>query len=123
MDISSKNKKIFLLSLIISAFVFMFYVGNITAYASSVSTSADFMDKFQAFFSEYKVILGGVTGFGLLTSIAIFIYHFCRLSATASNPQQRAEVLRNLLITGVCTALLGAVPLIVILLFHSTKWE
>ena len=113
MDISSKNKKIFLLSLIISAFVFMFYVGNITAYASSVSTSADFMDKFQAFF----------TGFGLLTSIAIFRYHFCRLSATASNPQQRAEVLRNLLITGVCTSLLGAVPLIVILLFHSTKWE
>lgn len=123
MEITNRKKTIFLLILIATALIMMFYINNITVYASSVSTSAQFLDKFKAFFKEYKVILSGVMGFGLLTSIAIFIYHFCRLSATASNPQKRAEVINNLLITGLCTALLGAVPLIVILLFNITKWE
>lgn len=123
MEITKRKKIFFLLLLILTSLVMMFYINNITVYASSVSTSEHFMDKFGAFFNQYKVILSGVMGFSLLTSIAIFIYHFCRLSATASNPQKRAEVINNLLITGLCTALLGAVPLIVILLFNITKWD
>lgn len=123
MEITNRKKKAFLLLLIVTSLAMMFYINDITVYASSVSTSSEFMDKFKAFFQEYKSILVGVMGFSLLTSIGIFIYHFCRLSATASNPQKRAEVINNLLVTGLCTALLGAVPLIVLLLFNITKWE
>ena len=121
--IKNKKKTMIGLFLIAISILMMFSLNSITVHASSVSTQAGFMDAFNKFFGEYKTILMGVLGFCLLTCIGVFIYHFCQLSASASNPQKRAEAIRNILITGVCVGLLGAVPLIAVLLFNVTKWK
>lgn len=105
-----------------SIFVFLFFnINQVTAYASNARVSSGFETAIKDFVTEYKLVFSGVAGFAILTSIGIFIYHFCQLSASSSNPQKRAEAINNLLVTGICVALLGAIPLIVVLLFKVTN--
>lgn len=121
MEITKRKKTILLILLAVLGILLILTLNGTTAYAVA-QTKNDFMTKFGEFFDTYKTIISAFIGFGLLTSIGVFIFHFCKLSATASNPQKRAEVINNLLITGVCTALLGGVPLVVVLLFQIVKW-
>lgn len=75
-------------------------------------------DAWTDFFKEYRVVMAYISGFGALTSILVFIHHFLQLGASGSNPAKRQEVLMNLLISSICTALLGG--LTVLLTFYYT---
>lgn len=66
---------------------------------------------------EYRIILAYIAGFGALTSILTFIIHFIRLGAVGDNPQERRKVVHGMLISAICTALLGGITLILTLLY------
>lgn len=65
------------------------------------------------FMSEYNVLITAVVAIGVLTGILAFIYLLTRLAASADNPKERGEILKELLIVGVVTSLLGAFSFIV----------
>lgn len=90
------------------------------SYARGVN-SPEFQEKWQALMAEYRVILAGIAGFGAMTSLLVFIYHFMHLGAVSSNPAQRSQVVRNILISAICTSLLGGVTLF-LTLFYSIMW-
>ena len=99
----------------------IFYACGIDSYASTVTTSEGFKGAVDEFLNEYKSIIGIAIAFSLITNIGIFIYHFMSLGASSTNPQKRARAIHNLMITGLTTALFGAVPLIFSILY-STFW-
>jgi len=60
------------------------------------------------FIDEYNIIVAGVLGFGLLTGLLAMIYLIMKLSAVGDQPQARAEVLKEMMMVGITTALIGA---------------
>lgn len=76
-----------------------------------------FKKAWDALMEEYRVILAYIAGFGALTSILTFIIHFIRLGAVGDNPQERRKVVYGMLISAICTALLGGITLILTLLY------
>jgi len=77
-----------------------------------------FNEAWNAFMKEYRIVLASISGLGALTSILVFIIHFIKFGANADNPYQRREAIVNMLISAICTALLGGVTLI-LTLFYS----
>lgn len=67
------------------------------------------MDAWKSFFAEYRIVMAYIAGFGALTSILVFIYHFVQLGIHGDNPSRRQEILWNLFISAICTALLGGI--------------
>ena len=112
-------KKGVLLIAILTLFIKLF---NITSYSSTgvpASTSNNFLESLKPFMLEYKTFLNFFIGFVLLTNIIIFIYHFCQLGAKACNhPLIRQQTIHNILICGVCLALIGGGATIYYILFY-----
>lgn len=100
-------KKQLLSILLITLFIF--------SMSFDVSHAKDIGQAWSELVAEYRVIVAGITGFGAVTSVLIFIYHFIKLGAVADNPWERREVMKNILISGICTALLGGISLILVL--------
>ena len=69
--------------------------------------------------SKYKGFIVGISGIGTVTMILFFIILFCKLSGTVGNPTERAKVIQGLVWSGVATAGLGSVTLIVSLFYSS----
>ncbi|TCJ98273.1 UNVERIFIED_ORG: hypothetical protein BDK47_11859 [Anoxybacillus amylolyticus] len=86
-------------------------------WAFATGTSTPLQKAWSALMSEYRIILAYIAGFGALTSILTFIVHFMRLGAAADNPQERQKIVRGMLISAICTALLGGVTLLLTLLY------
>ena len=82
------------------------------------SKSAVIAEKWEALMKEYRVILAGIAGFGALTSILVFIFHMIQLGSSQAHPIQRHFIIRNLLISAICTAGLGGLSLF-LSLFYS----
>lgn len=79
-----------------------------------VVLNTGFADEDAAFshiIDKYKVIITFFAAMGAITMVAIFIYTFIKLGATAGNPMERQKCLTGLIITGLATALLGSVAL------------
>lgn len=76
-----------------------------------------FKKAWDALMEEYRVILAYIAGFGALTSILTFIIHFIRLGSVGDNPQERRKVVHGMLISAICTALLGGITLVLTLLY------
>ena len=82
-------------------------------------TAPGFQKAMNDFLAEYKVHISGLIGFGIMISISSFVINLIRLGASSGNRGKRAEAIRNLLIAGICTALLGAVPLLYIIIYTT----
>ena len=82
------------------------------------SKSALIAEKWEALMMEYRIILAGIAGIGALTSILVFIYHMIQLGAVHAHPIQRHFIMRNLLISAVCTAGLGGLSLFLTLFYN-----
>lgn len=61
-----------------------------------------------AFLKEYNILLNGMWGFLMLSSCLIFVVHLTKLGKYSDNPFVRQKIMGDLMITGVCTALLGS---------------
>lgn len=72
----------------------------------------------QAIIDEYRVILAGISGMGLLTAILVFIINMVKLGNAPNHPKQRREFMLNIVACLVTTALLGATTLI-LTIFYS----
>lgn len=70
---------------------------------------------------EVDTITAWIAAFGVLTAILIFIIHMIRLAHYGDNPYERQEVVKDIWITVITTALLGSIG-VVIRLFISTSW-
>lgn len=66
-------------------------------------------------YREYYVFVNGFIAFGLLTGVFAFIVLFLQLAAVGSNPYARMFILKEMLVVGISTALLGGFPLMMVL--------
>ena len=70
-----------------------------------------------ALIKRYKNVIVGFSAVAALTMLMWFIFKFTKLGVCADNPQQRAEVIRGLWVTGIATAFLGSVSLFVYIFY------
>lgn len=68
---------------------------------------------------EYKIHLNVFIAFGFLTSLLSFVINFTRLGIYSSNPQQRATVIRNLIISGICASIFGSLGFFIMFFFAT----
>lgn len=94
--------------------VYTFLLSTYLTHAQSL-LGEKFADAFNDFIAEYQFHIAGGIGFGVMTGILAFIMLFMRLGAHADNPTKRKEITRELFIVGICTGLLGAIPLVYML--------
>lgn len=64
------------------------------------------------FKDEMSTISTYLIAFAAISSVLIFIIHFVRLGASHNHPIFRAKIIREMLVSGICTALIGAIGLI-----------
>lgn len=89
-----------------------------SAYQSvDISRAGKAHDAFAAFFDEYRIVIGYVTAFGTLTSLLIFIFHMINLANLSSHPIKRRQAMMNIVISLICTALLGGLTTISFLFY------
>lgn len=80
----------------------------------------EFAKAWNGLMGEYKNIVAGVAGLGAMSSLLIFIIHMFQLATLGSaHSTERRKILNNILISGACTALLGGIGMIYILLYTS----
>lgn len=65
--------------------------------------------KFQQTVDKYGDVL---MGFALSTSVLIFLIHFIRLANSYDHPFMRRQVQRDIFITGIAVAMIGAIGVI-----------
>ena len=71
--------------------------------------------------TEYKGIIVFISGIAMLSMIMFFILNFIELGNSRGNPQARQKAINGLIISGVATAGLGSVTLIVQLFYNMIK--
>ena len=74
-------------------------------------------DTWNELIARYKNVIVGIAAVAALSMLLLFIFKFTKLGAYADNPQQRAEIVRGLWVTGLATALLGSVSLFVYIFY------
>ena len=102
-----------LFSLTTSLFVSSYAINS---YATRVSSSAGFQSALRSFYDSMGVYMNVFLGFVILQNILIFIYHLIRLGGVSTNPEKRAKCIQDILISGVCLALIGGATTVVYLI-------
>ena len=68
---------------------------------------------FNSSLSEYREIIVFLSGIGTICMILFFILNFIKLGSSQGNPQVRQKAVVGLIVSGIATACLGSVTLIV----------
>ncbi|HCL4480240.1 TPA: hypothetical protein N2D99_002328 [Clostridium botulinum] len=116
MKINNKFIKTTIFSLML-IFALMMFTQNTYA----IDVQKGFINAMNSFISEYKIHIMGFLGFGIMTGVLAFIVQFMKLGAYSSNPNMRAHIIKEMIIVGITTALLGALPLLVMLFYLNFK--
>lgn len=74
---------------------------------------------FNTVLSEYKGIVVFISGIGTISMILFFILNFINLGKSQGNPQERQKAISGLIISGIASAGLGSVTMIVALFFNA----
>lgn len=104
-----KNKKIICIMFLIMI-IFSFMIFTDVGLAKQTTAEA-----FKALYDEFKIELAGFVGIGICISVISFIVNLIRLGFYSSNGAMRRLTIRNLIISGICTAMLGSISFVVIL--------
>lgn len=103
-----KNRYITLMIIIL-----LLFFNTTIAFASEHEIiNDDTVDKIAEFKDEINFISNIIIGFSAVSSVLIFIIHFIRLAGAQNNPTVRGKVLGDIMITGICTSLIGAIGII-----------
>ena len=78
---------------------------------------------FNKVLSEYKGIVTFITGIALVSMIMFFVLNLINLGNSKGNPQERQKAITGLIVSGVATAGLGAVNIIVALFYNMIGEE
>lgn len=70
-------------------------------------------------FAKYKIFIVGFTGVCALSCLLAFIMCFIKLGASANNPSARSTAITGCLVTGIGTALLGAISIVFGFFFNA----
>ena len=73
---------------------------------------------FNKVLTEYRGIVVFISGIALISMIMFFIFNFIELGNSKGNPQARQKAINGLIISGIATAGLGSVNLIVQLFYN-----
>lgn len=76
-------------------------------------------DFFNTVLSEYRGIVIFISGIGTISMILFFILNFINLGKSQGNPQERQKAISGLIISGIASAGLGSVTMIVALFFNA----
>lgn len=100
-----------------------FLIINITniKYSHAVGgTGGKFITAFNELSDFATKITNGMLAFSMLSGIAVLLYHIVQLALAGGNPNERSKVLKNLLVSMVCLALLGSIGLIMSFIMFYT---
>lgn len=78
----------------------------------------DKKDFFNTVLTEYRTVVIFVSGIGTISMILFFILNFINLGKSQGNPQERQKAITGLIISGIASAGLGSVTLIVSLFYN-----
>lgn len=81
----------------------------------------DWRVSFSIMLMEYRVIIVATLAISTLAVTAMFIIGFMKLAASAGNPGARQKAISSLFMTGIATAGLGSVTLIVALFYNMFR--
>ena len=70
---------------------------------------------------EYRGIVVFISAIAMLSMIMFFIFNFIELGNSRGNPQARQKAINGLIVSGIATAGLGSVVLIVQLFYNMIK--
>ena len=101
--------KLILISGLLSSFPFR-------VLAVSRSTDKGFVEALNNLYAETSFIFLAIIGIAVLTCAAVIIILLVRLSQSGSNPAERKDIIKELLVVFLCLGLFGAVPMIFTLL-------
>lgn len=123
------NKYNKFISMILLITIFIFLIGGIASTAffpgetrvdedgnlalSSNQDNSSMEDSWNYFIMKYSSFITGLSGIGALTMLLFFIINFSKLGVHSSNPNERQRIIGTLIFTGVSTACLGALSLVV----------
>ncbi|MDU5080533.1 hypothetical protein [uncultured Tissierella sp.] len=88
---------------------------NLTRYKNE----EDFKKAIKKFMDDWREILVYATAFGTLSAFLIFIIIFLRLSFLPSHPIERRKAMTDMITSGIATALLGGITLL-LSIFYDT---
>lgn len=74
---------------------------------------------FNTVLGEYRGIVMFISGIGTISMILFFILNFINLGKSQGNPQERQKAISGLIISGIASAGLGSVTMIVALFFNA----
>lgn len=97
----------------------VYFLGFEASYAVDATA---FNTAWESFMKEYRVILAGIAGVGAVTSVMVFIFHFIKLGTMPAHPIQRRQAISNMMISAICTALLGGISAI-LTIFYATIFQ
>lgn len=99
------------------SFFWMYWSMTLFSSASGTSVLPKGMEKaLTNLYTQYYIFVNGFIAFGLLTGVLAFIVLFMQLGSTAqAHPAARMLILREMMVVGISTALLGGFPLIFVL--------
>lgn len=81
--------------------------------------NADKDNFFNTVLTEYRGIVMFISGIGTISMILFFILNFINLGKSQGNPQERQKAISGLIISGIASAGLGSVTMIVALFFNA----
>ena len=96
----------------IYTFVTFNLLNIIPSFAKVGGTGGKFINAFNDLSDFAKTLTNGMLAFSMLSGIAVLLYHAVQLALVGNNPNERSKVLRNLLTSMICMALLGGIGLI-----------
>lgn len=91
------------------------------SYADGIGgTGGKFINSFNDLSNFVTKLTNGMLAFSMLSGIAVLLYHIVQLALAGGNPNERSKVLKNLLVSMVCLALLGSISLVMSFIMFYT---
>lgn len=81
--------------------------------------SADGTSAWNDVFTRYKNIIVAFSGLATLTMLAVFIFLFAKLGTVSANEKERRSVITGILFSGIATAALGSVTVIMAFFYNA----
>ena len=82
-------------------------------------TGTDGRSAWNSIFERYKKIIVAFSGLATLTMLAVFIFMFTKLGLTSGNEKERRSVITGILFSGIATAALGSVTMIMAFFYNA----
>lgn len=84
------------------------------------NTGLKFAHAFNNLSSFASKLTNGMLAFSMLSGVAVLLYHIVQLALAGNNPNERSKILKNLMVSAICIALLGSIGLIMMFIVMYT---